>query len=140
MMLELDHIDLKWLNPEETVLLVEYHPNWTWDEYFKIVEWILEKVEQTGKPVQFISVDTYRRMASPRGDFFVRARTLFPRMLKSGCSVVYVSPSSITKTLISVYSKLSPETSKAIRLANSLDEAKQMVFSKVPDNDDPKSD
>lgn len=138
-MLKLEHIDLTWLNPEETILLVEFHPNWTWDEYFKIVEWILEKVDQTGKPVRIISVDAYRRMVSPRGDFFARARALFPRMLKSGCSAVYVNPSSITKTLISVYSKLSPETNKAIRVANTLEEAKQIALSQPEKNDDQQS-
>ena len=123
----LTHFKMSWDDPAQTILLLEYMPNWTWDQYFEGVRWILLQSIDRRIAIHVVSINNYRTTAFPRGDFFGPAREYFPRLVKNGCTVTYIRPTAAIRALIAIYTRISPDAAAFVSIADSVEEARVWI-------------
>ncbi len=137
------HATLTWDDPDETILIITYAQHWSWDAYFNGVKWIVEQSTARNVAINVITVNNYGSPSLPRGDFFTRARDLFPKLIKNGCTVTYVRPSPAVRALIAIFVRLVPIAGEHVSTAANIEEAREWIFArrkhlaKEPENAQP---
>ncbi len=124
------HATLTWDDPEETIIIINYAQHWTWDSYFNGVKWIVEQSTTRNVAINVITVNNFGSPSLPRGDFFTRARDLFPKLIKNGCTVTYVRPSPAVRALIAIFVRLVPSAAKHVSTAASIEEAREWILAR----------
>ncbi|GAB4477144.1 MAG: hypothetical protein Kow00124_20050 [Anaerolineae bacterium] len=121
-------IIVSWANDARTIILEEYGPSWTWEEFLGISAQEHQMMDQVGHRVDIIA--DARNTSLPE-----RALELFPEIVRQAATsshpnaglYVVVGASRLIRTFITLYTRIYPEHGSSIRLVESIEEAYRII-------------
>lgn len=124
-------IDLYWDNDEQTVLLCEFHPGWTWDEMYKILDAVKKITDNATYEIAAI-IDIQAGVGIPGGSLFNR-ETLnhAKKMLQMGEGgtgpVVVVGANPLIRMAYEALKRIDKNVGSSVYLVKTLDEAHEIL-------------
>jgi hypothetical protein len=125
-------IELFWDDEEQTVMLVEFNGQWTWEELQKVLAASRRLSEERGRILGAI-IDVRNRSFVPGGTIFSReALKQFGqiREMASGGRgpVVILGMNGLIKTILDTVKSLDKNTAKDVHFADTMPEAQQIIY------------
>jgi hypothetical protein len=124
-------IELYWDNDEQTILLCEFHPGWTWDEMYKTLETVKKITDRTSYEIAAI-IDVHEGVGIPGGNLLSRSNfDHAKRMLSMGEGgtgpIVIVGANPMIKAAHDAFRMVDRKATSNIAFAKTLDEARVIL-------------
>ncbi len=121
-------ITVSWADDARTIILEEYGPSWTWEEFLGVSAQEHHMMDQVEHRVDIIA--DARSTSLPD-----RALEMFPEIVRQAATsghpnaglYVVVGASRLIRTFITLYSRIYPEHGSNIKLVESMEEAYRVI-------------
>jgi hypothetical protein len=116
------HITLKWLDENESIILIDAHKGWTWEEMFNVVMQAREWIEHKSHTVD--SIYNFNNTPVPLNTSLLAQITHFTRKIPANSGKIYVVEAvAFGIKIVEIFVKIAPVWSGKIGIAKTLDEA-----------------
>ena len=126
-------IDLFWDNDEQTVFLVEFNSNWTWDDLNAVLKTTSRISKEHGQVMGAI-LDLRKGLSLPGGSIFNRdGLNQFKELLKMSNGgqengpVVIVGMSGMIQTIFDTVTKMDQKAAQRVHFASTMSEARDVM-------------
>ncbi|MFN8373769.1 MAG: hypothetical protein U0694_12955 [Anaerolineae bacterium] len=119
------NVHVSWDDAEQTIIRYDFDGNWTWDEFHAAAHEAYAMTRSVEHRVHTISYFRPGAMIPP--DALVQFRLAMSNAPANRGVTVIVGGSRFTRTLVEVFSKINRTLGERLKLAHSLEEARQII-------------
>lgn len=126
-------IELFWDNDEQTIFLVEFTDNWTWEDLNAVLK-TTTRISEERQQLMGAILDLRKGVTIPGGTIFNRdGMNQFNELIQMSNSgrengpVVIVGMTGMVKTIFDTVTKLDKNTAQSINFASSMSEARALM-------------
>jgi len=126
-------IDLFWDNDEQTIFLVEFNGNWTWDDLNAVLK-TTTRISKERNQLMGAILDVRKGLNIPGGSIFNRdAMNQFKELIAMSNSgqengpVVIVGMSGMIKTIFDTVTKMDKQATQSVHFASTMTEARAVM-------------
>ncbi len=121
-------ITINWLDADKTIIRYEFEGHWTWTDLHDAIKQVNSMLESVVHPV-YVIIDVSKGSVVPSGAISqMRMGNMNPASNWAGG--VFVGMSTFLRTLISTFGRVYPKMGERYIVANSMDEALQIIKQK----------
>jgi hypothetical protein len=118
--------DVHWQDPDKHIVYIHYPHNWTWDDYYILLDKSLELINESDQPRVYVIADMSEG-ALPQGSSQMHALNAMRQKHEKTEFVVLVTQNGLIRFITDMTRRISADMKKYYRVADSVLHAEQLI-------------